>query len=501
MRGFSTLEILIAMAIMVSTLSAVVLVSFGNQSLLAATRANSGALADAQALLETEAGNARQDFRLVTTVATSSDGGYQASLSVDDLPADPYTTKRLTAIVSWRDERHATRSISLTSLVTDFQDPSTLDTCDSSLAGDWSHPAISNLALSPGSLLPSDAKIAAANTIGAIDAYRDKLYVADASRSAKADDSLFIFDISNPIAPRYLGSTNNATTSADGMNAIVAAGDYLYAASNHGTTFKTCKPGGNCSQLQIFNVSNPAAISLVSDFLLPTSSAPFVLGSGGQAVGNALYYKNGYLYLGLVKTQSGPEFDVIDVHDPTRPAWIGGLAIGATVNQIYVRNGYAYLATDDQSRKFLTIDVHDPKNPSLVTSLDPKGTSNQEYGYSLYVVGDELFAGMSSTSISGSPELYEFNNAHPSAPAAFASEEVGASTLGIFARDAKLFLLTSTIGLKGQVQILDDDLAGNNSVSVALPGTGVSMDCQGNYFYVASNSGSQGALSIIGPSL
>ena len=504
MRGFSTIEIVIAIAVMASTLAAVVLVSFGNQTLLGQTNASEGALEIAQSLLEMAQNSAREDFRLLRDVATSSAGSYQSSLFVGDVISDPYTTKFVTAIVSWSDASHITRNVTLDEDVTDFDDPATLDTCDSSLAGNWNFPSVSNYILAPGNMLPANSKMAAANTIGGIDAYHGKLYVVDSSRSAKSNDSLFIFDIANPIQPQYIGSANTATSTTDGMNAITVAEDYAFVANAHGANFKTCKPAGSCSQLQIFNVADALAPVLVADFLLPTSTAPYVIGSGGQAVGNALFYADGYLYLGLSKTSSGPEFNIIDVHDPSHPIWSGGFSVGATINQIYVHGGYAYLATYDQSHKLIILDVHDPRNPILTTSLDPHGTSNQEYGYSLYKVGDELYFGMSSTSISGSPELTSFDVTTPAAPVAIESREVGASVLDIFARDTDLFLLTSITGLKAQFQILDGaHLTDADPVSapIALPGTGVSMDCERNNFYIGTNNASQGNISIIGPGL
>ncbi len=502
MRGFSTLEIIIAMALMASTLAAVVLVSFGNQALLGAASANAGAVEKAQALLETTRANAREDFRLVNNSATTSTDIYRTSLSVSDVATDPYTTKHLTAIASWYDETHTARSVELSELLTDFDDPSTQDTCDPELTGNWTSPSTSNFVLSPGLLLPTNARFAASNTIGAVDAYHGKLYVVDASRSAKTNDSFFIFDLSDPSSPTYIGSTDTATSSTDGMNAITVAGDYAYISNAHGANFKTCKPAGNCSQLQIYTTADPSSPALLNEYLLPTSSPPFIIGSSGQAIGNALFYDDGSIYLGLSKTSSGPEFNIIDVHDPTHPAWVGGYAIGATINQIYVRNGYAYLATDDQSRKLIVLDVHDPGNVSLVSSLDPHGTSNQEYGYSSYMVGNEIFFGMSSTSINGSPEFIAFDMTDPSAPVPIASQEVGASILGFFVRDAKSFLLTSIAGMAARFQMLDtSDPAefGTTAPAIILPGTGASIDCEGNYFYVATNNGSQGNISIIGP--
>ncbi len=505
MRGFSTLEILIAMAIMVSTLMAVVLVSFGNQSLLAQADAASGGLEKAQAMLETEQGNAREDFRLLDDIATSSDGMYQESLSVADMPADPYTTKRVTSLASWQDESHATRSVSLTTLVTDFQDPSTLDTCDSSLSGDWSAPSMRNYVLVPGDLLPSAAPsghaFSAIDPISYVDAYKGLLYIGVSKKAAGADDSVFVFDNSDPTRePRYLGSIDNNIAVTEGVSAIVAAGGHLYAGNTHVTNFKTCKASANCSQLQIFDMTAPSAIPAPVDFLLPTSSAPFVTGTTtGQALGQSIFYQGGYVYLGLSKTATGPEFDIIDVHDPNNPKWIGGYQVGWSINQLYVRDGYAYLATDDKSRELTILDVRDPSDPKLASTFDPTGTLGFEVGKSMYTRGDTIYAGMSSAS--GSPEIYALDIAHPSAPSVLASKVIGSSILGMFARDSVLFALASTIQQFQLFDISDPASIRSYAPPLALPGLGTSMDCEGNYFYVASDNGSQGDLSIIGPGL
>ncbi len=54
MRGFSTVEMLVAMTIMALVLSAALLLSFGNQSLLADSVGNVEALSLAAQLLDTE---------------------------------------------------------------------------------------------------------------------------------------------------------------------------------------------------------------------------------------------------------------------------------------------------------------------------------------------------------------------------------------------------------------------------------------------------------------
>lgn len=505
MRGFSTIEILVAFAVAIAAITPVALLSSGAQSALADSSARNHALQRAQALFDAEAGNTAMDFRLADDMATTTDGMYQGSLSVTDYSPDPYTTKRVTAIVAWKDRLHASHQVSLAGLLSDFGDPSTLDTCDPEVSGNWETPSTRNYALAPGDLLPSNAPpghaFSPTNTIAGADAYKGRLYVSVLKKAAAADDSLFAFAISDPLKkPAYLGSIDTNASVTGGPSFVLAAGDYLYAADNHVSNFKSCKPSANCAQLQVFSAANPAAISPIANFLLPTSSMPFVTGTTtGQAVGNTLAYKDGYGYLGLTKTATGPEFNIIDMRDPSSPKWTGGYQVGATINRIYVRDRYAYLADDDKSREFIVLDVSDPTNPRFVSSFDPKGTLGYEVGESEYLRGNTLFAGMSAAS--GSPELYALGAANPSSLSIIGSHAAGSTLLGLFARDNFLFMLASTVSAFQMLDISNQNAPIPYGTSTRIPGTGAALDCEGNYFFAGSNSGSQGFISIIGPSL
>ena len=61
-NGFATLEILIAFAVLILSISAVILLAFGNQSIIVDSRTNSEALYKAQKMLEEARAASRQDF-------------------------------------------------------------------------------------------------------------------------------------------------------------------------------------------------------------------------------------------------------------------------------------------------------------------------------------------------------------------------------------------------------------------------------------------------------
>ncbi len=496
-KGFSLVEILIAVSIMLVALSSVVLVSFGDQSFLGQSRTSEDALAQAQILLSREESNAQQDFRLVDTIASTSDGIVETSATIRDWPNDPYATKEVEVDASWP-ELGLMREVSLSELVSDYEDPNTLDTCDTALNGNWKTPISTLHTFVVGDLLPLTVPIghsfSSSNPVVALDAYHGILYVGDASTSLKSNDSFFTFDVTHPPSARYLGSIDTNTASIDGTAAIVVAGKYAYLANPHTADFRTCKSGSaSCAQLQILSVANPASMPAPFNYELPTSTAPYVTGSSGQAVGKSIAYSKGYVYLGLTKSATGPEFDIIDVSSSTNPQWAGGYSVGAGVSAISVRGSYAYLATDRKSDELVILDVSNPSAPILAGSYNVVSASGWGDGESVYQRGLELYLGL--TYATGSPEIYTLDVSKPSVPSLVSAYVAGSSVVGEFARDSLLFALTST---SQQLQILD---ASNTTTLVpytnatTIPATGTVLDCEGNYFYAGSN----GSVSIIGP--
>ena len=79
--GFSTLEMLIAMAILVLALSSVVITGASSQSLIVDSQISSEALGKAQRSLEYMQALARKDFKLVNPTSTAFTIGPTAYIS------------------------------------------------------------------------------------------------------------------------------------------------------------------------------------------------------------------------------------------------------------------------------------------------------------------------------------------------------------------------------------------------------------------------------------
>ncbi len=312
----------------------------------------------------------------------------------------------------------------------------------------------------------------------------------------------YVLDASDPTNPTLVGEIANNPTSPSanaGFNALTTDGKYVYVALD-------TVSGG---QLQIIDTAtNPYSV-------IKTFSVPGV--SGNQGKGNSIFYKDGYIYLGLMATgisSNGPEFHIIDVRNPSAPIvvghWPSSGNLGNNINAIKVRGDYAYLATPN-SEELKIIDISDPTNPTLTSGFDaPDATGN---GRSLDLVGNNLYLGRTFTS--SNQELYVVDISDqaniPTTPLGI--QEISRSVNALLIRDYLIFLISSTSSQEGKLEIWNSSDKSNLTpftTSISLPNTsgGISntfiptMDCEGNYIYASSvpSSGlfaNKGSLTII----
>ena len=496
MRGFSTLEILLALTIMTTSLSAVVLVELKAPQSLADGSKELTATDNAASLLESELQHGLTDFKDVEFVASSTFDGVTTSLNVQLLPDG--ITKTLASLATWTDTNSVNRTIVLHGIVTDFADafPSS---CSDVLVGDWTRPQMHTFSLTANDLLPST--LTSTYPLSSLAVASSTLIGTIGTTSSKTDPTLFVFDISFTTLPRYEGSVDNASSTRQGLNAAVVSGNYVFVASANKANFSTCKQGPSCAQLQVFNISNPSTPIDIDNFELPTSTTPFAVGSGGQAIGKSIAYANGYVYLGLAKTANGgDEFNVIDVRNASAPTWVGGFPIGRTINRIVIRGSLAYLATDDPERELIILNVSNPTNIALVGSYDAPGASDFGYGSDLALVGTTLALGRTYSPNASGLALLSLAS---TSPEPLSSEQIFSvqnptSVQALLSRGFLLFLLTND-----SLELFDlHDPTGlqNYANFLNLPDSsiGSALACRDNAVYVASVGTSQnGYLSIV----
>ncbi len=507
-RGFSTLEILIAFAILTLALTSVILVAFGNQSVSVDSQTNSEAIAKAQTQLEIMRATAKTNFSTINLGVYCDDSSatqcpglvdsyYNRKITVTDCPIPDTNCKQVITDVTYSVSILRPQKVSLSTIVTDPQ--SALGGCSPTLSGDWTQPGMVSYEFGKDLLVPQDSS--SGFPITSVQVFAGKLYVTVNNTQGNNLGTLFGFDISDPSKkPQFLFGIDNAPTVREGLNAIAVFGHYAYLANAYTDSSAACSVGTNCAQLQIVDL-NDLAKPLVNVKIPATTSG------GKLAYGTSIFYNKGYIYLGLAKASgSGSEFYIIDVGggglpaSPTNPILKGNYPVHNGVNAIYVKDYYAYIASPNVEN--LTIlDISNPLGPTRLTGYTPPGPLpdttdgiGSDHGESVYIKDNTIYLGRTY----GTTEFYMLNS--PSA-SLIKSKDLGSgngtSINGLIIRENLAFLITNS-----QFQIWNTSGSISQYASpLDLPGgSGTAIGCKGNYIYVGSlPSNNKGFISIVGP--
>jgi len=471
------LETLLAMMIASTALAGAVLMAFGARALVDDARQGFEALDLAQRLLADQENLAHNDFRLANGIK-AQEGIFSGAVNVS---RHSFFEKIARAEVEWSAAGRS-QKIALETLIADYGQTAGNDTCDSFLTGDWKNPQIIK------TIDFSDFAESASSTyaIGDIDVYKNKLYVAMEKTGTKTDSTFFIFDVSDPLSPLLLSKIDNNSAAMSGINDMAINGNYAYTASI------------GVKQLQIIDVSAMPSQIIYED----------KIPDGGN--GLIVFYKSGYIYLGLAKKAGIAEFYVFNVKNLSNIFAESFLLIDGGINDIYVKGDYAYLAhpadlasPEESGREQLTIlNIADLANPYRVGGFYYDKGSFDASGKSLYVIGSNIYLGRTRSHISGPPDtIPEFfildgeDATSITTLGSWAFSRVG-SVNGLIVRDNLAFILLGTANLGGDLRILNIDAPDNiiGEKIIDLPGIGggvggAAMDCEGNHLYVASIDG------------
>ena len=358
-HGFSTVEILIAFAVLSFSLVAIISMVFGGQSLALDARTDDEAAHKAQDLLEATRASSTLDFALVQPIAPVADVDTTYTKSLDVNMIDSWT-KKVTSNVSWNAEGGRISTVTLTTLLTDPSGFINNNTCGAVLSNPvgWKNPQHYEKISTD---IVNQAAGNNSNGLGIADmaVLNQRLYIA-AHTSANNDANFYITDLPAnsadwPTHQGYRGSMDTNQNGAGGLAAITAATinntPYVFIANTN-----IISTNGH---LQVVDVSNPIPTGWnppIARYRLPAIST--------TKFGRSIFYHDGYIYLGLVGNASGgAEFNIIDVRNPLNPSRVGGYATGGhTVNSVFVKDNYAYITTannaDPNSRIMSIIDVN-----------------------------------------------------------------------------------------------------------------------------------------------
>lgn len=457
-KGQSTLELLIALTIIIVSVAAAVAVFFGAQSLSVDAELSSEATYLAKQALEQARSLARQNFDALGN-SSSTQGEFSIATTVETVGDD---TKEVTVSVEWQTDPLREQSVEVITLVTDWRNiappPDPDDGGGGGLSGDWRNPrTLGSVDLGPG------------NSATDLDVINKIVYMtAEASAAAKPD--FFIVDATDGQSPVIASSLNTGPS----LNAVDATKNYAYAANNDRN-----------AQLQVINIANIAAPSLVSSFRLPE-----VTGTG--AVGHAIFYTDSKVYIGTLSS-TGPEFHIVDVSNPGNPQALGSREMGVDIDAIYVSGDLAYVATT-ASDEVKVLDVSSPSNIVEVGSFDAPG--DDEDGESIQLVGSRLYLGRTRGANHASHhELHVLNAGDPSSIQDLGSVDLAADVNDLYARDNLIFLGTNDANKEFQVWDISNPASIAFWSSFNFPQIASGVDYEDNLVYVAVRSND--ALRII----
>jgi hypothetical protein len=183
-------------------------------------------------------------------------------------------------------------------------------------------------------------------------------YIAEAGLSSGTGTNAFeIYDVSNPYSIKRV-SQNTLANSADNGNGgpgIYVQGNYAYIAEGGGTT----------NAFEVWNISNPAAPTRVSQSALADGSS-----SSGEP--DSVYVQGRYAYI-AEGTGTTHAFEIFDISNPASPTRVSqsNLANGSGSgggDSISVQGRYAYIAEGGgTTNAFQVFDVSNPATPFVVS--------------------------------------------------------------------------------------------------------------------------------------
>ncbi len=314
--------------------------------------------------------------------------------------------RSVNSTVTWTPAPGRPRTVTLSTILSDWRNASQVDLGGGGLGGDWTAPGIVNGQLDFG------ANFRALD----VDVVSTTLAIAGFGTVAQTNE-LCMLDVSNANSPVIHGCLNTGT----GVNKvrIDLARKLVFMAY-----------AGTSNQLQIADFSNIDNVTLKKQFTIAGNTQK---GRSLDRVGNLIYFGT-----------EGPatkEFYVIDVTDPLNPVIKGSIQLGNDINGIQVVGDYAYLATDVDGKELSIVNIHDPTHPVLTSITDVPGPQHAEVVW-YDAATDRAYVGRQTNSDPNTPEVVVYDVSNKASPQLIGSMEVPVDVNTLLSVGNLLFVLT-----------------------------------------------------------
>lgn len=228
----------------------------------------------------------------------------------------------------------------------------------------------------------------------------------------EAAEDIYTYDLTDPQNPTLLSKLNTGK----GLHAVAVAGNFAYAVQNDATK--------QLQTIRLFDTtyapSNPLYYALAT-----TSEITLQNVAGANPEGRAIAYYNQRLYIGTWNNNipaNSPEFLIYDASTPSTPALRGTYNLSHSVNSIAVKDSYAYLATTNNAGELMVMNIAIPTTPTLAGQYNT--TLSTLDAEEVYVLGNVAYVGFERATGSNY-DFYTIDIANPSTPSLLGRVKLG----------------------------------------------------------------------------
>jgi hypothetical protein len=392
-KGFSTIEILIAVSIMVGIFSAVIMLVLGSQKLTGDTEIAHEAQLLNQKNIEEARNESIINFNIsqpaptIVPVALPNGSTFNYQVTRTQNYISP-CVKNITSKVEWTVEGRAqfattTTQISNPNFV--FASGSECNIPSNSLNAQCNQSGYANLEIT-GEVSPNqdayDLEVTRIN---------NRVYafiVTHPSNSTQRPEDFWIYDITTNQSPADLIAYKD-------INALPNVGINSIKVISHpnGSHYSYMANDDTTNRLFISNVTDPSNIA---------PATPFDINGSGNNLINDIQYLSSRLYVAI-----GNDVKVYNVTDPLVPLLITSINLGGKVNKLDVNTEFLFAATADNTGELAKINLAD----YTVTKYNLNGNSSNNPATSIKVVGNRIFLGIQSGQ--NEDNLYIIDDANP----------------------------------------------------------------------------------------
>lgn len=333
-EGFSTIELLLAFAVALIIIPPVIVLAVGGERTALDVSLQSGGISRAA----TQIRDALMDMR-TTWDALPVPTTYAPYSHTNTVRAITPCVQSISASTSRRGENTREKSVTLDSLASSLSEFSRHGGCDPFPPSSWDGARM---------VEQSDPLIATTTDLAIVNDAGRSFAVITTTAADIATPDLHIFDITDRTRKPLLVASLNL---GNGANALAVVDRYAYVAMNEAT-----------NQLQVvrlFDTSkSPTDLLYVSLATTTMVTLPGV--AGALPEGRSIAYYNNTIHVGTWNNNfpaASHEYFAFNVASRENPTLIGSLNVGHSVNDIDVSNGYAFLATTDNSGELTIIDA------------------------------------------------------------------------------------------------------------------------------------------------